>query len=205
MAEVRISIGGLEDIVVYDDADTYSDGVTLVKAFRILGGGGAGFDNEGGFIRGPVKFDNNVPIQWDTVAGGYATMILLDATDDLIIGNSNASIGADVIRFDVKNSANVLVLDSGGMTILDGKSIVLGTSIGAKIGTATTQKLGFWNATPVIQPASANQVAVTLDVDVTGTDTVDKVAIDANFSSVQTLLNQLRADLVATGIIKGAA
>ena len=33
----------------------------------------------------------------------------------------------------------------------DGKNIVLATTNGTKIGTAVNQKLGFYNATPVVQ------------------------------------------------------
>ena len=33
----------------------------------------------------------------------------------------------------------------------DAKNIVLNTTTGTKLGTGTTQKLGFWNSTPVIQ------------------------------------------------------
>ena len=33
----------------------------------------------------------------------------------------------------------------------DAANIALNTTAGTKIGTATAQKLGFWNATPVIQ------------------------------------------------------
>lgn len=40
--------------------------------------------------------------------------------------------------------------DSGGA-----QSIVVGTTNGLKIGTATTQKLGFFNATPVVQPLAS--------------------------------------------------
>jgi hypothetical protein len=34
-------------------------------------------------------------------------------------------------------------------------NIVLGTTTGTKIGTATTQKIGFWNVTPIVQPTTA--------------------------------------------------
>lgn len=39
----------------------------------------------------------------------------------------------------------------GGITIAGAKNIVLNTTTGTKIGTATSQKLGFYNATPVVQ------------------------------------------------------
>jgi hypothetical protein len=42
---------------------------------------------------------------------------------------------------------------TGAQTLSD-VDIVLGTTTGTKIGTATTQKLGFYNATPVIQQAT---------------------------------------------------
>jgi hypothetical protein len=38
-------------------------------------------------------------------------------------------------------------------------SISFGTGSGSKIGTATAQKIGFWNATPVTQPNQANVVS----------------------------------------------
>lgn len=42
-----------------------------------------------------------------------------------------------------------------GMTIADANNIILGSSTGVKIGTATTQKLAFWNTTPITQPTTA--------------------------------------------------
>lgn len=48
---------------------------------------------------------------------------------------------------------------SKGVQFLDGRNIQIGTSIGTKLGTATTQKLGFFNATPVDQPATISDPA----------------------------------------------
>lgn len=44
---------------------------------------------------------------------------------------------------------------TGNLTASDGLNIAVGTSSGTKIGIATSQKLGFWNATPVVQPTTA--------------------------------------------------
>jgi hypothetical protein len=44
-----------------------------------------------------------------------------------------------------------------GLTIADAGNIVLNTTTGTKIGTATGQKLGFYNATPVIQQAGTGE------------------------------------------------
>jgi spore coat polysaccharide biosynthesis protein SpsF (cytidylyltransferase family) len=38
------------------------------------------------------------------------------------------------------------------VTIGDGSNVALGTTTGTKVGTATTQKLGFYNATPIVKP-----------------------------------------------------
>jgi hypothetical protein len=42
---------------------------------------------------------------------------------------------------------------SDGITLADAKNIILNTTTGTKVGTATGQKLGFWNVTPVSQQA----------------------------------------------------
>ena len=39
-------------------------------------------------------------------------------------------------------------------TLADAANLVVGSSTGTKIATATTQKLGFYNATPVVQQAT---------------------------------------------------
>ena len=43
---------------------------------------------------------------------------------------------------------------SGLVSLLDSTDVQLGTGAGTKIGTATTQKMGFYNATPVVQPTA---------------------------------------------------
>ena len=43
---------------------------------------------------------------------------------------------------------------NGTVTHADGYNIVLGTTTGSKLGTATSQKLGVWNATPIVQPTT---------------------------------------------------
>lgn len=46
-------------------------------------------------------------------------------------------------------------LTGGNMSVSDGKNIVTGTTTGTKIGTSATQKIGFYNATPVGQQNTA--------------------------------------------------
>ena len=59
---------------------------------------------------------------------------------------------------------------AGGVTLQDAANVVAGTTTGAKIGTATTQKIGFWNTTPVVQPAGAAQAAAAAQGQQTLTD-----------------------------------
>ena len=91
------------------------------------------------------------------------------------------------------------------LQFLDGRNVQLGKSVGTKIGLATTEKLAFHGSTPIIQSASANQAALSLDVTLTGANTIDRAAVEANFTSIETLANQLRTDLINKGIIKGSA
>jgi hypothetical protein len=100
-------------------------------------------------------------------------------------------------------------------TVLDGTVLTLGTSTGLKIGGATAQKLGFWNATPIVQPAGAAQGAITDSTGSSATttlvtvrnDTTAHAASDAqdNDHILYTLVNAMRTALVNAGIMKGSA
>jgi hypothetical protein len=48
--------------------------------------------------------------------------------------------------------------------LADAGHITVGTTTGTKIGTATTQKLGFYNATPVVQPTAVADATTAIDV-----------------------------------------
>lgn len=86
------------------------------------------------------------------------------------------------------------------VTITDGKHIQFGTVSGSKLGSSAGEMLSLWGATPIVQPASANQAAVTQTAGATYTATEQ-----AMLNALKTLVNQLRADLVSAGVIKGSA
>ncbi|MEI6130829.1 MAG: hypothetical protein WCR59_12240, partial [Planctomycetota bacterium] len=48
-----------------------------------------------------------------------------------------------------------LLTANGGVTLGDAQNIAFNATTGTKIGAATTQKLSFWNATPIVQPTTA--------------------------------------------------
>lgn len=72
------------------------------------------------------------------------------------------------------------------------------------LGDATTDTIGFYGATPAAQPTSSNEAAAatTAAVSVSATQWGFSTSTQAN--AIVTLVNQLRADLVTLGIIKGS-
>lgn len=71
---------------------------------------------------------------------------------------------------------NFAVGFAGNVKINDTFNLVFDTTNGTKIGTATTQKIGFWNATPIVQPTTA--VAASTFVANTGTTVNDASTFD---------------------------
>lgn len=125
----------------------------------------------------------------------------LDAT--FLFGYSGRKVVIGTRNYDGTYNARFTFDDASGVqTWMHAEAInyVFGTTTGTKLGTAVSQKLGFWNATPVVQPASASQAAVTGTAGGTYTSTEQTM-----LANLKTLVNQLRADLVTVGIIKGAA
>lgn len=116
------------------------------------------------------------------------------------IGNALDTGSDAAIRFDGRKQDNtalsvrpVFSFRTGGTIIFDvyasliwmadAKDILVGTTTGTKIGTATTQKLGFFNATPVTQRAA--------NADTSG----------ATLSALETEVNELKQALRDLGFI----
>ncbi len=86
--------------------------------------------------------------------GGATLAIISDQTNES--GTINAK-GSGTLTLNAQASGGNVVVSSAlafGTDASAAKSIIAGTTNGLKIGTATTQKLGFYNATPVVQPAA---------------------------------------------------
>jgi hypothetical protein len=66
-------------------------------------------------------------------------------------GNFSIGSGTDGgFRLDVNGTSRF----QNNITISDTRNIILATGTGTKIGTTTSQKLSFWNATPIVQPTT---------------------------------------------------
>ncbi len=76
-----------------------------------------------------------------------------------------------------------ILTSNGGITFGDAKNIITNATTGTKIGTATSQKIGFWNATPIIQPIAVADVG------------------DGLLATTITQLNALLARVRSTGLI----
>lgn len=106
-----------------------------------------------------------------------ASANLVDGTIVNADVNASAAIAGSKVApdFGSQNVVTTGTLGAGATTLggnltLGDNNVVAGTTTGIKVGTATTQKLGFWNATPVIQPAAAAQAAAAAQTQDTVTD-----------------------------------
>jgi hypothetical protein len=131
--------------------------------------------------------------------------------------------GVQELSNGVSVSGGFTYIFSGGVGLSDSVNVSFGTTAGTIIGTTTTQKLAFHNATPVAQRAGAAQAAVTATVGASVVTTAsalgsygftqaqaDSIPVRINSLIVDNaaqavLINELRAALVEKGIIKGAA
>jgi hypothetical protein len=89
---------------------------------------------------------------------------------------------------------------AGGLTVADAQDLALGTTTGTKIGTATTQKLAFYNATPVVQPTAVADITTVATVGTLPTPDGSVTIADAATPTVTELLEycvELEAKLEA--------
>lgn len=90
-------------------------------------------------------------LYWSNI---YGSRLYLNSTSYLDGGTAGqVNITGSVITANSITANGGLTMNSYiGMN--DNKHIVLGTTTGTKIGTATNQKLAFYNSTPIVQPAT---------------------------------------------------
>lgn len=96
----------------------------------------------------------------------------------------------------------VILKNNRSDALAEGVNLTLGTATGTKIGTAAGEKLAFHNATPVAQRSGAAQAAVPTTA---ATNSSPYGYSQAQADAIVTLLNEIRAALVAKGLIKGSA
>ena len=89
-------------------------------------------------------------------------------TSSLFYGYTDRASSVAFKLIDLRTSAGATLVfnidGSGNTTWIDGANFAVGTTTGTKIGTATTQKLGFYNKTPVVQPTAVADATTAVDV-----------------------------------------
>ena len=114
------------------------------------------------------------------IEGRVKETVPVGSTSFIIVVTNTGGAGTGLTSWNIVFDGSVLFVDK--LSKLNLRSdVVLDYHTGTKIGTAATQKLGFWNATPIAQPAA--------------------VADATDAGTTQTQLNALLARLRAAGII----
>lgn len=171
-----------------------------------------------------IVFPAQVGMWWiyNNTSGAYTLTLKNPLGTGIVLpqGSKTLVISDGLTTFETPMWLSSLLL-GGHLTLADAKNVVFGTTTGTQLGTSTTQKLAMWGATPVVQPANANQAAVTLgntDGEISALtfsasptqaecealrDKAEELADDVR--ALSTLLHQIRSDLVTIGVIKGAA
>jgi hypothetical protein len=122
-----------------------------------------------------------------SIATNYERGFLRWTSNVLQIGTEKLGTGtAQGMELRTDNTARLTIGSAGTVTLnttlaADAQNISTDTTTGTKIGTSTTQKIGFFNATPAVQPAA--------------------VADATDAASTQDRLNDLLARLRTLGLI----
>lgn len=138
----------------------------------------------------------------------------VDQTDGETIKTLNSNGETLTVLFNGTTWVQIANTETTATTATSGTSLALSSNLtvdgNVKLGDATTDTIGFYDATAVVQPASASQAAV----DVSGlpadgaASVADATHLEAAIDSIKelaTLVNELRSNLVSLGLIKGEA
>jgi hypothetical protein len=165
-----------------------------------------------------IRFDINSSIVNDIRAAGGGTLQLYDMANSgvIVLQYTGGTLAAGFFSFfdtlDATAIGTASVVMSGGLsvakqlrvggnlTMSDATNIAVNATTGTKIGTATTQKLGFWNATPVVQPASATGNTHTPTAGST-TSVFTNTTFDGSIGSTAYTIGDIVANLKTAGIL----
>lgn len=132
-----------------------------------------------------------------------ATTYALPAYNAVMIQSN----GQNFIIFETGNKFTTAATFTAGATFngnvtIANKNIVLSTTTGTKFGTASSQKIGFYNATPIVKRSGAAQAALVTTLPVYLSSWGFATSTQANNFTI--LVNEMRATLVALGLMKGS-
>jgi hypothetical protein len=118
-----------------------------------------------GFQGNIHQLDNGTNgIKFQPLVGGttYSAIYMNQATPSgnnytLACGGTDTYIRGTASLSLVTNQA-IISISTTQVTTTDSINYSFGTTTGTKLGTATTQKISFWNATPIVQPTAVSTV-----------------------------------------------
>ena len=160
------------------------------------------------------KWNDNSAIYSLTAENGDTTVIGYGTGYSFLCGTTRSHIYAVLESTGASNSQSfsfrlpasgttrevVKIASNGTHTWIDGANLAVGTTTGTKIGTATTQKLAFFNATPVVQPSAVADLTTTATAGTLPTPDGSVTIADAATPTVAELLEycvELEAKLEA--------
>lgn len=107
------------------------------------GNSGEVLATDGNGVLSWVSNATGITIGTTTITGGTTTRILYDNAG--VVGEYTLTGTGTVVAMQTNPTLS-------GLTMTDATNIVLDTTTGTKIGTATSQKLAFYNSTPIVKP-----------------------------------------------------
>ena len=140
---------------IYFISENQSSGTNAIASIGAISSGGkvALLGITGGSYTSGAALYQAPNRAWLECNGSGGLLITCDVAAPLIIAIGGIGAANEAFRWDT----------NGDMVPFDGKNLIAGTTTGIKIGTATGQKLGFWNATPVVQQVLATGAGATVD------------------------------------------
>jgi hypothetical protein len=186
--------------------------------------------------------DNYVPLGGGTMTGNLTNQqyVVVGPTGYAIVRRENyakinlENTGVPKIWAVEKSGTNLAFTDStlsktrlsisgtdGTITLGDAVNFALNTTTGTKIGTATNQKLSFYNATPIVQPTELTDELTTITYTAPGTPdyAIQDLTDSGGFgfatknegntalsviANLQTRVNELETKLVSLGLLADA-
>lgn len=140
---------GAVNTTTFLSTDSYTPGLPPLTPSNFPGGSGLSVIGFGtSYIKGTLDVGTNL-----LVHNGTGTQAVFDGP--ITSSNGTSNLHALTVTSGLTSSLTTTLANT---TIGNGNNIAFSTSTGTKIGTGTTQKIGFWNATPIAQPA--NTVAI---------------------------------------------
>jgi hypothetical protein len=188
----------------------------VFKIYDFGGSGGSQITSEwaswGFGTTADLPSGNRISVKGVTSGSGTASIIVQDSSSNYtFILRDDGNVGIGTVAPTEKLS---LV---GNFSIGDGGNIIAGTTNGTKIGTSTSQKLGFFNATPIVQPLAVTTIqgvadalrdlgllaSSTITSYIGGTGTANEIAYFTGATTIGSLTTATYPSLTELSYVKG--